>query len=110
MQALLAPPFLHYAAGSASKSSSEAAEAVKRNTRIGPAAKHLLLVNGLSAEDVTPTGPHGIVTKGDVLAALEGGAKPKPRQQPAPEGQQQNLAGSKVQFSASWALQMQQSI
>lgn len=80
---------------------------MKRNTRIGPAAKHLLLVNSLSAEDVTPTGPHGIVTKGDVLAALEGGAKPKLRQQPAPEGQQQNLAGSKVQFCASWASQMQ---
>ncbi len=80
---------------------------MKRNTRIGPAAKHLLLVNSLSAEDVTPTGPHGIVTKGDVLAALEGGAKPKLRQQPAPEGQQQKLAGSKVQFCASWASQMQ---
>eukprot|EP00891_Asterochloris_glomerata_P005961 jgi/Astpho2/5961/fgenesh1_pm.00080_%23_34_t len=51
--------------GPAPEPSSEAAEAVKRNTRIGPAAKHLLLVNSLSAEDVTPTGPHGIVTKGD---------------------------------------------
>lgn len=40
------------------------------NSRIGPAARMLLEQARLSLSAVTPTGPHGIVTKGDVLLAM----------------------------------------
>lgn len=43
--------------------------------RLGPAARTLLEEAGLTADDVTPTGPHGIITKGDVLAAVAAGVK-----------------------------------
>mmetsp|Transcript_30052 Transcript_30052/g.66579 ORF Transcript_30052/g.66579 Transcript_30052/m.66579 type:complete len:621 (-) Transcript_30052:556-2418(-) len=46
------------------------------NSRLGPAARMLLEESGLSASDIQPTGPNGIVTKGDVLAALAAGVKP----------------------------------
>lgn len=50
------------------------------DTRIGPAAAKLLREHGLSADTVKPTGPHNMVTKGDVLAALEAGlTAPKPQ-------------------------------
>ena len=49
---------------------------VERNVRIGPAAQYLLRSSGLRAEDIRPTGPRGILTKGDVLQAIESGAKP----------------------------------
>ncbi len=70
------------AAGAPSSSGSaaaaaEAKPAVHRDSRIGPAARTLLAESGLSPEDVTPTGPHGIITKGDVLAAVEAGVKPR---------------------------------
>lgn len=53
------------------------APAAKRNDHLlGPAARLLLESAGLSVEDVQPSGPHGIVTKGDVLAAIESGTKP----------------------------------
>ena len=42
---------------------------------MGPAAQALLRSSGMSLRDVTPSGPHGIVTKGDVLAAMQGGGK-----------------------------------
>ncbi|KAL6783610.1 DLA3 [Auxenochlorella protothecoides x Auxenochlorella symbiontica] len=45
--------------------------------RLGPAARMLLSGSGLGPGDVTPTGPHGIVTKGDVLAALASGQAPR---------------------------------
>ncbi len=38
--------------------------------RAGPAARVLLQRAGLQSSDVNPTGPNGIVTKGDVLAAM----------------------------------------
>ena len=41
-----------------------------------PAAAKLLADNGLSASQVAGTGKDGRVTKGDVLAAVAGGAKP----------------------------------
>jgi len=44
--------------------------------RLGPAARRLLEENGLSVSDVKGTGPLGIVTKGDVLAAVAKGDKP----------------------------------
>lgn len=49
---------------------------MERNVRMGPAAQHLLRSSGLKAEDIRPTGPRGILTKGDVLQAIESGAKP----------------------------------
>lgn len=54
----------------------ESQPAVERNVRIGPAAQHLLRSSGLQAEDIRPTGPRGILTKSDVLQAIESGAKP----------------------------------
>ena len=45
------------------------------NRRIGPAAAFYLRMAGVPADAVQPTGPHGIVTKGDVLAAMEAGLK-----------------------------------
>ncbi len=43
-----------------------------------PAAAKLLADNGLKTGDVAGTGKDGRVTKGDVLAAVAGGAKPAP--------------------------------
>ena len=45
------------------------------NHRIGPAAAFYLRMAGVPADAVQPSGPHGIVTKGDVLAAMEAGLK-----------------------------------
>lgn len=52
------------------------------NVRIGPAARVLLHEHGLSPSDIAPTGPNGIVTKGDVLQAVAGGSKPRQKQEP----------------------------
>jgi 2-oxoglutarate dehydrogenase E2 component (dihydrolipoamide succinyltransferase) len=41
-----------------------------------PAAAKLMADNGLAAGQVTGTGKDGRITKGDVLGAIEGGAKP----------------------------------
>ncbi|KAK9843853.1 hypothetical protein WJX84_007561, partial [Apatococcus fuscideae] len=66
---------------------------VERNVRIGPAAQYLLRSSGLRAEDIRPTGPRGILTKGDVLQAIESGAKPsKGASAPAPEAPAQEAA------------------
>lgn len=46
--------------------------------RMGPAARTLLAESGIPADLVTPTGPHGIITKGDVLAAMAAGVKAAP--------------------------------
>ena len=51
------------------------AEGKSVNARIGPAALHLLRLHDLDASQITPTGPNGIVTKGDVLAAVSSGLK-----------------------------------
>eukprot|EP00798_Chlamydomonas_sp_ICE-L_P028174 gene28174-31271_t len=47
--------------------------ATPANHRMGPAARNLMAVSGLSASDITPTGPNAIITKGDVLAAIAAG-------------------------------------
>ena len=44
--------------------------------RIGPAAASLLRQYKLQARQIKPSGPHNMVTKGDVLAAIETGLKP----------------------------------
>ncbi len=51
------------------------------NHRIGPAAAKLLRESGLRADAIQPTGPHNMVTKGDVLAAIKSGLKPSPKPQ-----------------------------
>ncbi|KAL4515178.1 hypothetical protein Ndes2526B_g09615 [Nannochloris sp. 'desiccata'] len=43
------------------------------DSRIGPAARHHLQDSGISLSSVHPTGPHHMVTKGDVLAAIAAG-------------------------------------
>ncbi|KAL6764679.1 Lipoate acetyltransferase [Haematococcus lacustris] len=54
---------------------------VVANHRMGPAARMLLQGAGLTAADISaPTGPRDIITKGDVLAAIEAGVKPGSRQ------------------------------
>lgn len=46
--------------------------------RIGPAVRMALVNAGLAASDIVKaTGPNGIITKGDVMAAVAGGAKSK---------------------------------
>ncbi|PRW60729.1 dihydrolipoamide S-acetyltransferase [Chlorella sorokiniana] len=69
--------------GAAAAAAAEAKPVVQRDSRIGPAARTLLEEHGLSPEDVNPTGPHGIITKGDVLAAVEAGVKPRAAAAPA---------------------------
>ena len=49
------------------------------NSRLGPAARLLMHQHGLSPSDISPTGPNGIITKGDVLKAVGSGAQPKQR-------------------------------
>ena len=71
-------------AAAAKPEKAQPASGVARNDHLlGPAARLLLQGAGLSVEDVTPTGPHGVVTKGDVLAAIESGAKPAPKKEEA---------------------------
>lgn len=53
-----------------------AAAAAVRSSKMGPAARMALANAKLSADQVQPTGPQGIVTKGDVLSAIAGGAAP----------------------------------
>lgn len=55
----------------------EAAPRRAANFRLGPAARFALAQAGLSTNDVNPTGPNNIITKPDVMAAKEAGAKPK---------------------------------
>lgn len=53
------------------------------NSRMGPAARILLEESHLPLSAVRPTGPHHIVTKGDVLAAIAAAAAAKGAGQPA---------------------------
>lgn len=48
---------------------------VEVSDRLGPAARLLMEGHHLSAQQIAPTGPRGIITKGDVLAAIEAGVK-----------------------------------
>ncbi len=58
---------------------------VQANNRMGPAARFALAQAGLAPDDVNPTGPNHIITKYDVMAAVEGGAKPGRQAQPSSE-------------------------
>ncbi|GAX79200.1 hypothetical protein CEUSTIGMA_g6640.t1 [Chlamydomonas eustigma] len=69
---------------SASAASSPAAPKTVSSSRLGPAARMLLAESGLSRDQVTPTGPKGIITRYDVAAAIAAGVKPTTAVDPAP--------------------------
>jgi len=67
----------HLCAGpSDAKASSNEGERYEVGLRIGPAAASLLRQFKLQARQIKPSGPYNMVTKGDVLAAVEAGLKP----------------------------------
>jgi len=66
-----------------------------------PAAAKLLADNGLAVGDVAGSGKDGRVTKGDVLAAVAGGAKPAAAPVPAPVAAPVNPAVAKPLPSVS---------
>lgn len=78
------------------ESAANPAAAVHRNSRIGPAAKMALANAGLAHEDVQPTGPHGIVTKSDVLAAAAAGTKPRLAAAPAQQAEGKSTTAAPV--------------
>jgi pyruvate/2-oxoglutarate dehydrogenase complex dihydrolipoamide acyltransferase (E2) component len=61
------------AAGSEGESHGRKADGLHR---LGPAARRLLAESGLSESSLKGTGPLGIVTKGDVIAAIARGGEP----------------------------------
>ena len=72
-------------AGSSDTEPSSGAETYEVGLRIGPAAASLLRQYKLQAKQVKPSGPHDMVTKGDVLAAIESGVKPIGKQKESPQ-------------------------
>ncbi|KAK9814941.1 hypothetical protein WJX73_002559 [Symbiochloris irregularis] len=72
---------------------------VQANSRIGPAARLLLEHSGLSANDIDPTGPNSIITKSDVLKAIESGSKPSTSAKPQEAKQSQPQPQEKPQPS-----------
>ena len=54
------------------------------DSRLGPAARHYLEENHIAVTSVKPSGPHHMVTKGDVLAAIEAGITPASSEAPKP--------------------------
>jgi len=46
--------------------------------RLWPSVRKLLSEHGLPAASVVPTGPHGVLTRGDIIAAVAGGARAAP--------------------------------
>lgn len=73
----------------ASESSSTATE-TKSSSKIGPAAQLLLEQNGLFIDDVSPSGPQGIITKGDVLEAINLASTSSNQQQKSSEPAKQH--------------------
>lgn len=63
-------------ASSAAPADAPVAATVPRSSKMGPAARMALENAKLTADQVQPTGPKGIVTKADVLAAIAGGTTP----------------------------------
>lgn len=75
----------HLCAGpSDAKASSNEEETHEVGLRIGPAAASLLRQFKLQARQIKPSGPYNMVTKGDVLAAIEAGLKPSRAEPPTP--------------------------
>ena len=67
------------------KEPSGGGETYEVGLRIGPAAASLLRQYKLQAKQIKPSGPHNMVTKGDVLAAIESGVKPSGMQKEGPQ-------------------------
>jgi pyruvate dehydrogenase E2 component (dihydrolipoamide acetyltransferase) len=80
------PAFKDYTSGGGAAASTSAAStataetttapaqsSVEIDSRLGPAARHHLQESGIAISSVHPTGPHHMVTKGDVLAAIAAG-------------------------------------
>lgn len=65
----------HATAGAEDGGASGSGQTYEVNLRIGPAAASLLRQYKLEAQQIKPSGPHNIITKGDVLAAIESGVK-----------------------------------
>ena len=72
------------AAGPKESEASGSGETYEVNLRIGPAAASLLRQYKLQARQIKPSGPHNMVTKGDVLAAIERGVKPSSAEPSSP--------------------------
>ena len=75
---------LECAAGPKESEASGSGETYEVNLRIGPAAASLLRQYKLQARQIKPSGPHNMVTKGDVLAAIERGVKPSSAEPSSP--------------------------
>ena len=76
---------LAHDAGSIDAEPSTGGETYEVGLRIGPAAASLLRQYKLQAKQIKPSGPHNMVTKGDVLAAIESGVKPLGSQKESPQ-------------------------
>ncbi len=72
-----------YGAGPADSKASGGGEEYEVGLRIGPAAASLLRQYKLQARQIKPSGPYNMVTKGDVLAAIEAGLKPAGAAEPS---------------------------
>lgn len=70
-------------AGPADSKASGGGEEYEVGLRIGPAAASLLRQYKLQARQIKPSGPYNMVTKGDVLAAIEAGVKPAGAAEPS---------------------------
>eukprot|EP00270_Netrium_digitus_P010524 TRINITY_DN3271_c0_g3_i2.p1 TRINITY_DN3271_c0_g3~~TRINITY_DN3271_c0_g3_i2.p1 ORF type:complete len:538 (-),score=164.33 TRINITY_DN3271_c0_g3_i2:290-1903(-) len=74
------PKFVDYAGAAAPQASAPSPPAAEPKEQasavpphhLGPSVKMLLEESGLDPYSITGTGPHSIITKGDVLAAIEG--------------------------------------
>lgn len=86
-------------AGTSDRAQTEAqASRQAPNHRIGPAAHWLMAQHDLKPEDISPTGPNSIITKGDVLEAIAGrGQDQKRPSQPKPDASTEAKAESKSQ-------------
>lgn len=63
---------------------------------LGPAARVLMEAHGLAPSQITPTGPRGNITKGDVLAAVEAGTKPAAKPAPPKAAEESPRPGATV--------------
>ncbi len=82
--AAAASPASPLASPAAAPAAAAAPARLPASDRLGPAARLLMAASGLRPQDVTPSGPNRIITKADVLAALEAGVKPSTAPPPPP--------------------------
>lgn len=79
-----ATPAAASAAPAAPEASAAAAPVGASSDKIGPAVRRLLHESGLQPSQITGTGLKGMLTKGDVLAAIAGGVAPVKAPVPSP--------------------------